>query len=64
MSATDKYHQPLTPSERPAEKQSKRNIISIAIAIVIAVLVVMVIITRDPASIPRIGTSESSQPKR
>jgi flagellar basal body-associated protein FliL len=64
MSATDKYQQPLSPSERPAEKKSKRNMISITIAIVIAVLVVMVIVSKDPASIPRIGTSESSQPKR
>lgn len=64
MSATDKYQQPLTSSEKPAEKQSKRNVLAIAIAIVIAVLVVIVIVSQDPASIPRIGTSESSQPKQ
>jgi hypothetical protein len=64
MPATDKYKQPLTPSDKPAEKKLKRNIISIAIAIVIAVVVLMVIVSKDPASIPRIGTSESSQPKQ
>jgi flagellar basal body-associated protein FliL len=64
MTAPDKYKQPLTPSDKPTEKQSKRNIISITIAIVIAILVVMAIVSKNPDSIPRIGTSESSQPKR
>lgn len=64
MPAIDKFKQPLTTSEKPSEKRSRRNIISITILIVIAVLVVMIIVSIDPDSIPRIGTSESSQPKR
>lgn len=60
MPATDEYKQPLTTSDKPSEKKSKRNIIIITIAIIVAIIVAIVIFSINSDSIPRIGTSESS----
>lgn len=50
------------PSSEKKSKRDKRGII-ITIVITLVIIVVIVMISKDPDNLPRMPTSDSSQPK-